>query len=362
MKTSLDFPAEDDRPALLRLRGVSKQFGAVTAVNPTDLDIRSGDFFALLGPSGCGKSTLLRMIAGFETPSAGIIEIDGVDVSRLGPEKRPTNMVFQGYGLFPHMNVRQNVGYGLRIAGVPRSEIDGRCDEMIRLVKLEGFAERDIARLSGGQQQRVALARVLVMKPKVLLLDEPLAALDLKLRQTMQEELRRIHDEIGGTFIFVTHDQTEAMAMANRIAVMESGTITQEGSAAQIYNAPRSRFVATFIGDANLLPGRRTAGRVTLEAGPSFDQQGEDGSIFAVVRPEVIRPAGVKPVHNRITLTGTVEDSVFLGTHTRLSLRLANGESVALHSTEQSARRIAERGAVMSVEWSADEQAIVDGD
>ena len=214
---------------LVRLRGLGKRFGSVEAVRPLDLAIHAGDFFAILGPSGCGKTTLLRMIGGFIAPSAGSVEIDGVDVTRLGPERRPANMVFQGFGLFLHMNVRQNVGYGLRIAKVERTELERQVDEVLRLVHMEEFAKRNIDQLSGGQQQRVALARALVMRPKVLLLDEPLGALDLKLRQAMQEELRRIHQQIGGTFVFVTHDQSEALGLANRIAVMQAGQIVQEG-------------------------------------------------------------------------------------------------------------------------------------
>ncbi len=256
-------PAGAGRAPLLRLRGLSKVFGATAAVEPLDLDIYPKDFVAMLGPSGCGKTTLLRMIGGFVAPTTGTIEIAGADVTGLGPEKRPTNMVFQGYGLFPHMNVAQNIGYGLRLQKMPRDEIDRRVNDAIALVQLADLAQRGTEQLSGGQQQRVALARALVMRPKVLLLDEPLAALDLKLRQAMQEELRRIHHEIGGTFVFVTHDQSEALALANRIAVMREGRLEQVGTAQEIYDKPKTRFVSTFIGEANLLPGRRVNGRVT---------------------------------------------------------------------------------------------------
>src|SRR5262245_33076457 len=210
---------------LLRLSGLSKTFGPVAAVEKLDLDVAAGDFCAILGPSGCGKSTLLRMIAGFIEPSTGSIAIDGRDVTRLGPEKRPTNMVFQSYGLFPHLTVAENIGFGLTLQKLPRDEIARRVSEALRLVRLDQFGDRTIDRLSGGQQQRVALARALIMRPKVLLLDEPLAALDLKLRHQMQEELRRIHNEIGGTFIFVTHDQGEAFALANLVAVMNQGRV-----------------------------------------------------------------------------------------------------------------------------------------
>ncbi len=255
-------PAGAGRAPLLRLRGLSKVFGATAAVEPLDLDIYPKDFVAMLGPSGCGKTTLLRMIGGFVAPTTGTIEIAGADVTGLGPEKRPTNMVFQGYGLFPHMNVAQNIGYGLRLQKMPKNEIDRRVNEAIALVQLADLARRGTEQLSGGQQQRVALARALVMRPKVLLLDEPLAALDLKLRQAMQEELRRIHHEIGGTFVFVTHDQSEALALANRIAVMREGRLEQVGTAQEIYDRPKTRFVSTFIGEANLLPGRRVNGTI----------------------------------------------------------------------------------------------------
>src|SRR5688572_16791450 len=254
--------AAGTRQPLVMLRNISKKFGTVVAVRPLDMQIERGDFVAILGPSGCGKTTLLRIIGGFLAPTTGSVEIGGTDVTRLGPEKRPTNMVFQGYGLFPHMSVRQNIGYGLRIAGRSRPETDQAVAEMLSLVRLGDLAGRPIHELSGGQQQRVALARALIMRPQVLLLDEPLAALDLKLRQAMQEELRRIHREIGGTFVFVTHDQGEALALANRIAVMQAGELVQQGNAEEIYARPRSRFVSTFVGEANIFEVQRRGGSV----------------------------------------------------------------------------------------------------
>ena len=259
---------------LVRLDGVSKAYGEVVAVHPLTLDIFRGDFIAVLGPSGCGKTTLLNMLAGFVLPDSGRIEIDGRDVSHVGPDRRPTNMVFQGYALFPHMTVRQNIAYGLRIRNHPKPEIDERVGEMVELVHLGGLERRAVTEISGGQQQRVALARALIMRPDVLLLDEPLAALDLKLRNSMQQELRRIHRSIGGTFVFVTHDQNEAMGLANRIAVMRDGLLVQEGSPEEIYSTPRTQFVSNFVGEANVLPGRRTSGVVVLEAGTAFPLQG----------------------------------------------------------------------------------------
>jgi spermidine/putrescine transport system ATP-binding protein len=329
---------------LLRLRGVSKRYGPVQAVAPLDLDIYPRDFVAMLGPSGCGKTTLLRMIGGFIPPSSGSIEIAGGDVTALGPEHRPTNMVFQGYGLFPHMNVAQNVGYGLRLQKRPRDEIADRVAEALRLVQLTALAERSTEQLSGGQQQRVALARALVMRPKVLLLDEPLAALDLKLRHAMQDELRRIHHEIGGTFVFVTHDQGEALALANRIAVMHDGRLEQVGTAEDIYGSPQTRFVATFIGEANVFDGTRESGIVTLKAGPRFAAAGANAAVAAIVRPEdlLILEEGETSDH---TIEAVIEDAIFLGSHLRYRLRGPAGESLLIHTRPAKGRphAIAER-------------------
>jgi ABC-type Fe3+/spermidine/putrescine transport system ATPase subunit len=343
---------------LVRLRGLSKRFGATEAVRPLDLEIQAGDFLAILGPSGCGKTTLLRMIGGFIAPSAGSIEIDGTDVTRLGPERRPTNMVFQGYGLFPHMNVRQNIAYGLRIARTPRAEIDERVKAILALGRLEALADRGVHELSGGQQQRVALARALVMRPSVLLLDEPLAALDLKLRQAMQEELRRLHNQIGGTFVFVTHDQGEALALANRIAVMESGRVVQEGGPEEIYSAPRTRFVATFIGAANVFPGRRAGGRVRLEIGAEFADPAPDGAVVAVVRPEAMR-IGRDELVADLRLKGTVQDVVFLGTHVRTVVQLENGPEVIVHSPDLRQRSGLAVGQKVIVGWLFEDQRVV---
>ncbi|MGH6959705.1 MAG: ABC transporter ATP-binding protein, partial [Dongiaceae bacterium] len=297
-------PTAGETP-LVRLRRISKRYGSVAAVQQLDLDIRRGDFLAILGPSGCGKTTLLRIIGGFVAPTTGTVEIDAQDMTAWGPEKRPTNTVFQGYGLFPHMTLRQNIAYGLRTAKRPEDEIRRRVDEAIALVRLEEFVTRSIDQLSGGQQQRVALARALVMRPRVLLLDEPLAALDLKLRQAMQEELRRIHQQIGGTFVFVTHDQGEALGLANRIAVMDKGVLVQEGGPEEIYAAPKTRFVSTFIGEANVFAARRAQGWVTLEAGARLESPGVDGPVTVVVRPEALRLSANGPAAD-IVLDGTL--------------------------------------------------------
>jgi ABC-type Fe3+/spermidine/putrescine transport system ATPase subunit len=349
---------QGDTP-LVRLRGLARSFGAVQAVRPLDLDIHRGDFFALLGPSGCGKTTLLRMIGGFIAPTAGTVEIDGVDVTALGPERRPTNMVFQSYGLFPHMTVRQNIAYGLRMARRPVDEIAERVAEAIALVRLEAEANRNPRELSGGQAQRVALARALVMRPKVLLLDEPLGALDLKLRQAMQEELRHIHDEIGGTFVFVTHDQGEALALASRLAVMEAGRIEQEGTPEDIYTAPATRFVSTFIGEANLLAGRRDGGRVVLDGGPAFTEHGDDGPVVVAVRPETVRIAAGDLAAD-IALEGRLLDSVYLGAYVKYLVEVAGGETVTVHSADASLRRALSRGARVAVGWDRDAHRVID--
>jgi putrescine transport system ATP-binding protein len=244
--------AAADMP-LLRIERVVKRFGAFTAVDHLSLDIRSGEFFALLGPSGCGKTTLLRMLAGFETPDAGKILLGGKDIARMLPHQRPVNMMFQNYALFPHLSARDNIAFGLKRANMPRPQIDARVAEMVALVKLEGLEKRKPDQLSGGQKQRVALARSLARRPKVLLLDEPLAALDKKLRESTQTELIELQRRLGMTFIIVTHDQEEAMTVANRIGVMDCGRLEQVATPRQLYEAPASRWIAEFVGDVNML-------------------------------------------------------------------------------------------------------------
>ena len=340
----------------VRLRGLTRSFGAVTAVHPIDLDIPRGDFLAILGPSGCGKTTLLRMMGGFIEPSGGCIEVNDADITHLGPEHRPINMVFQGYGLFPHMNARQNVGYGLRLKKIERAAIAKRVSEAMALVRLEGYEDHMPAQLSGGQQQRVALARALVMEPQVLLLDEPLAALDLKLRQAMQEELRRIHRAIGGTFVFVTHDQGEALALANRIAVMKDGRIEQLGAPEDIYLRPQTHFVASFIGEANLLKGRRSGGMIETACGVTLADTGPDGEIALVVRPESLRR--LAPAERaEIEAGGRVEEIVFLGAHVRYVLALSSGERLRVQDPVEQPR--AALGDAMRVGWSRAAQRII---
>jgi spermidine/putrescine transport system ATP-binding protein/putrescine transport system ATP-binding protein len=288
----------ETKTPIIQIRNVTKRFGKVTAVDNVSLDILSGEFFVLLGPSGCGKTTLLRMIAGFELPTEGQILIDGQDMSLVPPNKRPVNMVFQSYAVFPHMSVTDNVGYGLRIAGVAKAEIKERVEESLELVKLGGFGDRMPDQMSGGQRQRVALARSLVMRPKVLLLDEPLSALDAKLRGQMQFELTALQEKVGITFVTVTHDQDEALSMACRIAVINKGEVAQLAAPSDLYEYPANRFVADFVGSVNTFEGKLTldepdraavdcpgVGKVYLNHGVT----GAHGSdVWVAVRPEKI--------------------------------------------------------------------------
>jgi ABC-type Fe3+/spermidine/putrescine transport system ATPase subunit len=342
---------------LLSLRGLTKSFQGMAAVAPIDLDVARGDFCAILGPSGCGKSTLLRMIAGFVEPSAGQVLIEGTDVTRLGPDKRPTNMVFQSYGLFLHLSVAKNVAFGLVLRKLPPEEVRARVADALRLVRLEGFDERPIDRLSGGQQQRVALARALIMRPKVLLLDEPLAALDLKLRHAMQDELRRIHAEIGGTFIFVTHDQNEAFALASRVVVMNHGRVEQVGGPEDVYLRPASLFAAAFVGETSILAGSRKDGVVTLDAGARFEDEGADGPVHAVVRPERVRvaPAG------GIVVEAEIVEVVFLGATLKIVGRLRSGELLTARDIDVARRASYPLGATLSFGWSPADHRVIDG-
>ncbi|MEZ5383580.1 MAG: ABC transporter ATP-binding protein [Microthrixaceae bacterium] len=327
------------RPPIIEIDHVTKRFADFVAVDDADFSIAQGEFFAMLGPSGCGKTTTLRMIAGFETPTTGAIRLDGEDVSRTPPHRRNVNTVFQHYALFPHMNVWNNVAYGPRSKKWDQATVKAKVDAVIDVVRLGEFADRKPAQLSGGQQQRVALARALVNEPAALLLDEPLGALDLKLRQVMQFELKRIQREIDISFVHVTHDQEEALTMADRMAVMNAGRVEQIGTPAEIYERPASVFVAGFIGQANLWPGTADSlgdghAQVTTLASRvgarCFSPNVRPGKVVVMVRPERLavateRPDGVSAVEV------TVEDLTFQGPVVRLSMTAADGHSVLAH-------------------------------
>lgn len=354
-------PRPNDPSPLVRLRNVSHRFGSVVAIEAHDLEIEEGSFLALLGPSGCGKTTLLRIIGGFLEPTTGTIEIAGEDVTHLGPNKRRTNMVFQGYGLFPHMTVRQNVAYGLVLAKRARHCVDEAVDRMLGLVRLEGLADRLPGALSGGQAQRVALARALIMDPAVLLLDESLAALDLKLRKAMQNELRQLHRTLGGTFVFVTHDQNEAMGLATQIAVMREGRIEQRGTPEEIYRNPANEFVAGFIGEANVIHATRRSNRIMLDGSPlTGDCHGPDGDVAVIVRPDAIDLVGADD-ESDVTLSGLVIDRIFLGSHVSIRVRLSTGQELTLHRS-QTHGRDPDPGETITLGWRRDRFTVVAGD
>jgi spermidine/putrescine transport system ATP-binding protein len=352
----------------VRLERVTKRFGDFTAVRDLTLDIERGGFFTLLGPSGCGKTTTLRMVAGFEEPSEGRILLDGADVAGLPPFKRPTNTVFQSYALFPHLNVEENVAFGLRRRKVPKPEVRRRVEEELERVGLAAEAKRKPAHLSGGQQQRVALARALVNQPAVLLLDEPLGALDLKLRKGLQVELKRIQREVGITFLYVTHDQEEALTMSDAIAVMNRGRIEQIGDPEEIYDRPATSFVAGFIGVSNLMPGtvRKSGdqGEVELDSGVKVSV-GVNGftpgdRCQAVVRPEKLSIGAGEP--GEFGVDGLVESSLYLGTSTQLVVRLPDGVRMTVlvpNADEAERQRLPGGGASVKVSWRPEHMHLV---
>jgi spermidine/putrescine transport system ATP-binding protein len=329
--------SQKDRRAAIEAKDVTKVFqgagqDSVTALDRVSVTIRENEFFTLLGPSGCGKTTLLRLIAGFDFPTEGEILLYGEDIAPLPPHKRPVNTVFQSYALFQHMTVGQNVGFGLEMLGKPRSEVEARVNQMLKLVRMEDLKNRKTSQISGGQQQRVALARALAPSPKVLLLDEPLSALDFKLRKDMQIELKRLQHETGITFIFVTHDQEEALTMSDRIAVMSRGKILQIGSPREIYERPAERFVANFIGDTNFLDGEVVSSKdgkakVKLSSGTTI-AAGHPGGltpkghVTVVVRPE---HAYLAQASAKAPLMGVLENAVYFGTDTHYHVKLADG-------------------------------------
>jgi len=338
----------------IELRGVVKRYGTQVALRGIDLEIRDGEFFCLLGPSGCGKTTTLNLIGGFVPVTEGEIWIRGQRIHRLPPHKRPVNTVFQSYALFPHMNVRENVRFGLKMDRVPRSESTPRVEEALRLVGLEEYGDRMPAQLSGGQQQRVAVARALVKRPAVLLLDEPLGALDLKLRQRLQIELAQIHRDVGTTFVYVTHDQEEAMSMADRIAVMSDGRIEQLGEPEEIYRLPATRFVADFIGDSNFFDATIEGSVAQLSDGSRVPCRGGSGRATVMVRPESIR---FRP--GEASVPGRVVQTSFLGKHVRVAVATRASEApvvAALHDTSE----LPAVGDEVELTWSADDGVVLE--
>jgi putative spermidine/putrescine transport system ATP-binding protein len=345
-------PAGSSAPAV-SLHGVRKTYGDVVAVDRIDLEVGAGEFFTLLGPSGSGKTTTLRLIAGFELPTAGSVLLDGADVSRLPPYGRDVNTVFQDYALFPHMSVGDNVGYGLMVRRVPKKERAARVSEALEMVRLPGYEKRRPGQLSGGQRQRIALARALVNRPRVLLLDEPLGALDLKLREQMQIELKGIQKDVGITFLFVTHDQDEALTMSDRMAVFNDGRIEQVGTPAEVYESPATAFVAGFVGTSNLITGE-VARAIT----------GADGTF--TVRPEKIHLAepGDEPDPDRYSAEGIVSEVVYLGVNTRYIVQLAAGGELVVVQQNQatsSMQALAARGRQVRLVWDRQHNRPVGG-
>ncbi len=331
-------------PADIRVRGLTKRFGDIVAVDAVDLDIASGEFFTLLGPSGSGKTTTLRMIAGFEVPDEGSIELAGEDVARLPPYDRPVNTVFQDYALFPHMTVQQNVEYGLMVTKVPKGQRRDRAEQALAMVRLAGYGSRKPSQLSGGQRQRVALARAIVNRPKVLLLDEPLGALDLKLRQEMQIELKSIQQEVGITFVYVTHDQEEALTMSDRLAVFNQGRIEQVGPPAEVYEHPQSEFIAGFVGVSNVIE--------------------RDGRRYTV-RPEKIHvlEEGEEPQPDWQLERGVVRDVQYAGPFTRYYVMLDRGgelQVLAQNLEEGSSEVVEAKGKRVLLEWRPEQESVIE--
>jgi spermidine/putrescine transport system ATP-binding protein len=329
-----------ERSELIELKGIVKRFDDETILKSLDLSVKDGEFVTLLGPSGCGKTTTLRIIAGFETPDEGDVYFAGKKINNVPPNKRNINTVFQRYALFPHLNVEENIAFGLKLRKKPKAEIDRRVEEMLELVNLKGFGKRSATSLSGGQQQRVAIARAIVNEPKVLLLDEPLGALDLKLRKEMQVELKKLHDRLDMTFIYVTHDQEEALTMSDTVVVMNHGEILQQGTPIDIYNEPANAFVADFIGESNIIPGIMKQDRVIEFLGTVYDcvDTGfmKNENVDVVIRPEdvVLLEEGETSIqrHENI-LKGRVLSCLFKGVHYEMIIEVPGGFTFMAHST-----------------------------
>jgi spermidine/putrescine ABC transporter ATP-binding subunit len=352
---------------MITLERVSRRFGSLLAVDDVSLEIGAGEFFSLLGPSGCGKTTTLRLIAGFEEPDAGRVVLAGEDVTLVSPRRRNVNMVFQDYALFPHMSVRENVAFGLRLKRVGREEIQGRVAEMLTVVRLEGLGDRRPAELSGGQRQRVALARALVNRPAALLLDEPLGALDLKLRREMPLELKRIQKTTGTTFVYVTHDQEEALTMSDRIAVMDGGRVQQLADPRTLYEHPETSFVAGFIGTSNgitLEVTRREQGLAVMELGEGMrivadDPGGSASRLQVTVRPEKIR-IGAAALDGGSRVGGEVIERVYLGSLSQTLVELPTGERLVVHELNDDEAETISPGDRVVLSWAARHSLVVD--
>jgi spermidine/putrescine transport system ATP-binding protein len=356
---------------MVEIRAVTKRFDKFVAVSDINLQIKAGEFITLLGPSGCGKTTLLRMISGFETPTQGAILLEGEDVTHFPPYRRDVNQVFQSYALFPHMTVRENIGFGLRMKKVGKTEADERVRAVIEMVSLGGMEERKPGQLSGGQRQRVALARAIVCRPKVLLLDEPLSALDAKLRHAMQLELKRLQQKLGITFVFVTHDQEEALTMSDRIAVINKGRIEQLGDAAQIYHQPKTKFVANFIGQANIVEAEilsrdgdrakvRLRGDIELSVNAQY-LSADAAKALISIRPEKIHLQRVRQPDN--CFEATVEEEVFKGATAQLLLKTASGlELSAMVANESSTQESVRKGDKVFCHLHVDDIVVVQED
>ena len=354
--------------SIISFSNVSKRFGTVTAVNQASFDIYRGEFFSLLGPSGCGKTTLLRIVAGFEAPTEGEILVDGQPMSATPPNRRPVNMVFQNYAIFPHLDVRGNIAFGMRKSGLSKTDLNKRIDEVLELIKLPGYGSRGSDELSGGQRQRVALARALIKQPKVLLLDEPLGALDKKLREQMQIELRQLQQQLGITFLFVTHDQEEALTLSDRIAVMSEGEVMEIASPAELYESPSSRFVADFIGNMNFFEGQvvdSEAGNTTVTSkllGTVTASQAEHkfsngAAVWIAIRPEKLVPLFENPVNVAGYIEGRMGPSAYLGDRSHFYVHVDHRDDpvlVALQNLERSLDGLSRPNQPVWLTWSPD--------
>lgn len=339
---------------IIEIKGITKDFGRVTALHEMHLTVRKGEFLSLLGPSGCGKTTLLRIIAGFQNATTGELLIDGVSMKGVPPNKRPVNTVFQNYALFPHMTLTENIAFGPKRQGRNPKEITEEVENALKMVGMEGFGDRYPKSLSGGQQQRIALARAIINRPRVLLLDEPLGALDLKLRKRMQFELKRLHDQLGITFIYVTHDQEEALSMSDRIAVMNAGRIVQLGVGEDIYQQPNSAYVADFIGEANLIDGTcDVSGQFRLLGGQPvcICTNERPGSAKLMVRPENIFFDNDDRREGDVVLDVTVLQKVYLGHWWRVTVELADGQQIVVCRPERASRHLPSEGEKVTIRW-----------